>query len=166
MILLPHPFWNDKFLEENMNIVTIAGICKDALFVSLLIWCSVSDLRKREIPNAAILLMLGLAAVHLIGAIILGLPWYVYPPGALFAAPFFFGWRKGLFGGGDVKLLFATGLYLGVCLTLITFEVMLAVCTALLISRAVRRSGVRVRLPLAPVLSLGAAAAVALSYLI
>ncbi len=113
-----------------MNIVTIAGICKDALFVSLLIWCSAYDLRKREIPNAAILLMLGLATVHLIGAIILGLPRYV-SRWALFAAPFFFGRRKDFAAVGDVKLLFATDSS-GISLTLITFAVMLAVVTALL----------------------------------
>lgn len=137
----------------------------DLLFMVLLAWCSVSDLKKREIPNAAILLMLGLAAAHLIGAVCLGKAWYEYPIGALLAIPFFIAWKKGLFGGGDVKLLFAIGLYLGVSLTLISLTFALVVCIGMIIWRVVSRRGIRVRLPLAPVLSIGAVMAVALNYL-
>ena len=137
----------------------------DLLFMVLLAWCSVSDLKKREIPNAAILLMQGLAAAHLIGAVCRGKAWNEYPIGALLAIPFFIAWKKGLFGGGDVKLLFAIGLYLGVSLTLISLTFALVICIGMIIWRAVSRRGIRVRLPLAPVLSIGAVMAVALNYL-
>ena len=147
-----------------MNI-TFLSILTDAFFIALLTWCSVTDLKKREIPNTAILLIMALSIAHLISITIQGLPWYEYPLGVLFAVPFFFAWRKGLMGGGDVKLLFVTGLYLGTYLMLISLTGMLAVCIGLLIWRAVHRNGIRVRLPLAPVLSLGAVATVILSYL-
>ena len=137
----------------------------DLLFMVLLAWCSVSDLKKREIPNAAILLMQGLAAAHLIGAVCLGKAWYGYLIGALLAIPFFIAWMKGLFGGGDVKLLFAIGLYLGISLTLVSLAFALVVCICMVIRRAVSRRGIRVRLPLAPVLSIGAVMAVAPNYL-
>jgi len=140
-------------------------IFTDILFIAFLTWCSVTDLKKREIPNTAILLMLGLAAVHIIGAVCLGHPWYEYPIGALFTFPFFLAWQKGFFGGGDVKLLFAMGLYLGVSMMLISLAFALVICVGLLIWRTVNRSGIHVRLPLAPVLSLSAAVTVALSYL-
>lgn len=141
-------------------------ILTDALFLALLAWCSVTDLKKREILNSAILMMLGLAAAHMILMVCLGHPWYEYPIGALFAVPFFLAWQKGFFGGGDVKLLFAIGLYLGVSLTVISLAFALVICIGLLIWRTVNRSGIRVRLPLAPVLSLSAGVAVAFSYLI
>ena len=147
-----------------MNIVILC-VLTDAFFIALLAWCSVSDLKKREIPNAAVLLLLGLGAARMIGSACLGNPWYEYPMGTLFAVPFFFVWKKGLLGGGDVKLLFAAGLYLGFSLTLIALVFTLSVCTGLILWRAAGRSGVRVRVPLAPALSLGAGAAVVLSYI-
>jgi hypothetical protein len=57
------------------------------------------------------------------------------------------------------------GLYLGVSMMLISMAFALVICVGLLIWRTVNRSGIRVRLPLAPVLSLSAAVTVALSYL-
>ena len=140
-------------------------IIEDILFLALLAWCSVTDLKKREIPNAAILLILGLAAAHLAGVVRLGQPWYEYPIGMLLATPFFLAWMKGLFGGGDVKLLFAMGLYLGVTLMLISLAFTLVICVGVLIWRAASRRDTHVRLPLAPVVSCGAVAAVTLSYL-
>lgn len=143
----------------------MAGILQDALFITLLAWCGVSDLRKREIPNTAILLLLGLGAAHLVASICMGTPWYEYPLGMLLAVPFFLAWTKGLFGGGDVKLVFAMGLYLGLSLMLAALAFTVVACAGLLIWRAVRRRDIHVRLPLAPALALGAVAAVALSYL-
>lgn len=141
------------------------GILQDALFIALLIWCSVSDLIKREIPNTIILLLLGLGAAHLAVLVCLGSPWYEYALGMLLAMPFFIAWTRELLGGGDVKLVFAMGLYLGVCLTLVSLAFTLLVCAGLLIWRAARRRNVHVRIPLAPTLTLGAAVATMLSYL-
>lgn len=141
------------------------GILLDVLFIALLAWCSVSDLKKREIPNAAILLLLGLGAAHLAISVCLGSPWQEYPLGTLLAIPLFIAWGKGLFGGGDVKLVFAMGLYLGVSLGLISLAFTLLVCAGLLIWRVVCRRGVRIRIPMAPALTLGATAAIAIHYL-
>ncbi len=144
----------------------LTGILPDALFVALLAWCSVSDLKKREIPNAAILLLLGLGAIHMITSVCLGSPWYEYPLGTLFTIPFFIAWMKGLFGGGDVKLLFAMGLYLGFTLTLVSLAFTIVACAGLLLWLWISKRSVKLRLPLAPVLSSGAVAAVVLSYII
>jgi Flp pilus assembly protein protease CpaA len=142
----------------------MAGILTDDLFIALLAWCGVSDLKKREIPNTAILLMLGLGAAHMVISACLGSPWYEYPLGTLLAVPFFIAWTKGLFGGGDVKLVFVMGLYLGLSLTLAAMALTVVACGGLLWFWAGRRS-VKSRIALAPVLSLGALAAVALSYI-
>jgi leader peptidase (prepilin peptidase)/N-methyltransferase len=141
------------------------GILQDALFIALLIWCSVSDLKRREISNTVVLLLLGLSAAHLAVSVRLGSPWYEYALGMLLAVPFFIAWTKELLGGGDVKLVFAMGLYLGVCLTLVSLAFTLLICAGLLIWRAARRRNVHVRIALAPAFTLGAAAATMLSYL-
>lgn len=142
------------------------GILSDVLFLALLGWCSATDLRKRKIPNQAILPLLALGVMHAVIAACLGSPWYEYPLGTLFGVPFFVAWTRGLIGGGDVKLLFVMGLYLGVARMLVALIVMLAVCAGLLLERIFRRRSIHIRLPLAPVLSLGALAAVLLNYLL
>jgi Flp pilus assembly protein protease CpaA len=143
----------------------MAGILTDALFIALLAWCGVSDLKKREIPNTAILLMLGLGAAHMVISACLGCPWYEYPLGTLLAVPFFIAWTKGLFGGGDVKLVFVMGLYLGLSLTLAAMAFTVVACVGLLLWLWAGKRSVKTRIALAPVLSLGALAAVALGYL-
>jgi len=143
----------------------MAGILTDALFIALLAWCGVSDLKKREIPNIAILLMLGLSAAHMVISACLGCLWYVYPLGALPAVPFFITWTKGLFGGGDVKLVFVMGLYLGLSLMLAAMAFTVVACVGLLLWFWAGRRSVKSRIALAPVLSLGALVAVALGYI-
>lgn len=145
--------------------IPVLSVLSDAIFLALLGWCCATDLQKRQIPNATIFLMLGLATAHMVGSIYLGSPWYGYPLGMLFGVPFFFAWTRGQIGGGDVKLLFVMGLYLGVAPMLIALMTPLVFGAGLLLWRALRRRPARVRLPLAPALLLGALTAVVLSYL-
>ena len=83
------------------------------LALSALLWATITDLRKREIPNGIPLLVLGAAVVaklsgwhpvtwvELLGGLAAG-----FACGALL-------FRLGGFGGGDVKLLGALGAALG-----------------------------------------------------
>ncbi len=147
-----------------MNTI-IFSILTDAFFIGLLIWSSMADLKNREIPNVAILICLFLGIVRIVADIWTGEAWYQHPLGALFALPFFFVWaKKKLFGGGDVKLMFSIGLYLGFVPTLIALVVSTVVCAGILIYLAVRRKALNVRVPLAPILSGGALVATLSSY--
>lgn len=86
--------------------ITIFGICIFAVV-------AYGDIRTRRIPNEFIVAILALAAVRIA---VVGDPnaaLYTLAAGvALFAATFLLFWR-GFLGGGDVKLMTATGLLIG-----------------------------------------------------
>jgi prepilin peptidase CpaA len=83
------------------------------LAVCLFIAIAYGDIRTRRIPNEFIVAILALAALRiaLAGDPIAGL-YTLVASGALFVATFLLFWR-GLLGGGDVKLIGATGLLVG-----------------------------------------------------
>jgi prepilin peptidase CpaA len=87
-------------------IITFLGVC---LFAAVA-YC---DIRTRRIPNEFIVAILALAAfrIALSGDPIAGL-YTLAASAALFVATFLLFWR-GLLGGGDVKLIGATGLLVG-----------------------------------------------------
>ena len=92
--------------------------------------------------------------------------WYQHLLGALFALPFFWVWaKKKMFGGGDVKLMFSIGLYLGFVSTLIALILSVVACAGILIYLAVRKKVLNMRIPLAPILSGGALIATLAPYL-
>lgn len=84
-------------------------VVKGILFASLLLWASISDIRKREIPDMlpACILFIGLIQVSLLPAL-LGLFVTALP---FFAAAIL---SHGRIGGGDIKLMAACGFVLGV----------------------------------------------------
>src|SRR5207302_9392618 len=88
------------------------------------------DIRTRRIPNEVVVAILALAAFRIALA---GDPTsaiYTVAAGvALFAATFLLFWR-GLLGGGDVKLLVATGFLIGYH-DLFQFLFVMSVCGAL-----------------------------------
>lgn len=91
-----------------MNLILILdiwGVLAGALFLALLTWVSVTDIRKRLIPNQAILAMLILGILSMGLAIILIPDWWLYPAGLLIAVPFLGAWLCGWMGAGDVKLI-------------------------------------------------------------
>ena len=149
-----------------MNTIWIVGILMDAFFVSLLILCSVSDLHKRVISNVSIIMLLCLGVVHTVLALIGGEPWWQHPVGMLLALPFIFCWLRNGMGAGDVKLIAAVGLYLGVLNTLAAFMLMLPVLVILLAYSWFKHKSFKQQIPLAPVISAGAAAVVLLGYLL
>ncbi|MPN64245.1 hypothetical protein SDC9_212016 [bioreactor metagenome] len=64
-----------------------------------------------------------------------------------------------------MKLVFVMGLYLGLSLTLAAMAFTVVACVGLLLWLWAGKRSVKTRIALAPVLSLGALAAVALGYL-
>jgi len=86
--------------------ILFLGVC---LFIAI----AYGDFRSRRIPNEFIVAILALAAVRiaLAGDPIAGL-FTLAASSALFIATFLLFWR-GLLGGGDVKLIGATGLLVG-----------------------------------------------------
>jgi len=86
--------------------ILVLGSC---LFVAV----AYRDIRTRRIPNEFIVAILALAALRLAlaGDPVAGL-YTLAASGILFVATFLLFWR-GLLGGGDVKLIGATGLLVG-----------------------------------------------------
>ena len=81
----------------------------DAAFAFLLVCCAVSDRHTRVIPNSLISALLCLSLFHMIAVCVMGCSIFPY----LMSIPLFFlccmCWRRGMFGGGDVKLMTAMG---------------------------------------------------------
>lgn len=128
----------------------------DAAFAFLMICCAVGDHLHRTISNRLIALMMGLGILHMAAACADGGSVMPY----LMAIPLFFlcymCWRRGLFGGGDVKLMTAICLYFGFWRTAIAFEVSLLVMLArygLYLCGHKRRKSMRIAL--APPLAVG-----------
>ena len=142
------------------------GILMDALFVLLLVMCSVSDLRKRVISNVSIIMSLCLGLAHTVLALLGGEPWWQHPVGMLLALPFFLSWLRNGIGAGDVKLIAVVGLYLGVLNTLVAFVLMIPILVVLLAYFWFKHKTIKQHIPLAPVISAGAIAALALGYLL
>lgn len=141
------------------------SILMDAFFIGLLAWCSYSDIRKRTVSNAVIVLLLCLGIAHLGLMIFIQSTWWEYPLGMAFAVPFFISWLRGGMGAGDVKLVIAMTLYLGLLNAVIAFVLMIPVLVVLMISSLIREKTLKSRIPFAPVLAFGTICAVLLSYL-
>lgn len=131
------------------------GILMDALFIALLIWCSVTDLKKRIIPNLVISMLLFLGLFHVGFIIASHNTWWIYPSGLLLAVPFFIAWIRGSIGAGDVKLVIAITLYMGLLKSILAFMIMLPMLIALIFHSLIKRKTVKFTIPLAPVLSVG-----------
>jgi prepilin peptidase CpaA len=92
---------------------------------------AISDMRTRRIPNGFIVAILALAAVRMA---LIGTPtsalYTLLASAAVFVATFLLFWR-GLLGGGDVKLIGATGLLIGYH-DLFEFLFVMSICGALI----------------------------------
>lgn len=147
-----------------MNI--ILGILMDAFFITLLTWCSFTDIRTRAVPNTGVVLLLCLGIAHTMLMASTGNTWWTYPAGMALSVPFFIAWLKNGMGAGDVKLIIGIGLYLGLLNTILSFVLILPVMAVLCIHAWIRNRTLKQRIPFAPVMTLGAVGAVVLSYLI
>lgn len=137
----------------------------DAFFIALLVWCSYTDIRNRAVSNLAVILMLCLGIVHTVLIALAGGTWWIYPAGMVFAIPFFISWLRGGMGAGDVKLVIAITLYLGLLNAVIAFALMVPVFVVLMIKSLIKKKTLKCRIPFAPVLSLGAFGAILTGYL-
>ena len=140
------------------------SILMDAFFIALLLWCTNTDLKERIILNLQIVLLICLGFAHTGLVIMNGNTWWIYPAGLLFAIPFFTAWLKNSMGAGDVKLVMAIALYLGLWGTLVAFALMIPVLIVMIIC-AKRKHNTLKRIPFAPVIGTGAISVVVFGYL-
>ena len=105
--------------------MTTILLLMDAAFAFLMICCAVSDKRTRIIPNSLIGVLLCLSLFHLVAVCVKGYSFLPY----LMAIPLFFlccmCWKRGMFGGGDVKLMTAICFYFGFWQAAVSFEISL-----------------------------------------
>ena len=135
------------------------------MFLGILVKAAVCDIRKRRIPDKYCLMIavLGVLRIPLadgaeaperfLGAIVVSLPMLVLSA-----------MTGGSFGGGDIKLMAAGGLFLGVERILQAFVIRLLAAGIYCICLLMRRRGnLKSEFALGPFLSLGMAAAVFIS---
>jgi leader peptidase (prepilin peptidase)/N-methyltransferase len=128
---------------------------KGGIFAALLFISSVTDFRKRIIPNTVCLLIACTGIIHFEPDKLFGI---------LIALPFLFAALLGNgMGGGDVKLAAAMGLVLGlakgIAAVIIGLSAMLLFYGVYFIVQKLRGRECQRTLPLAPFLSLGCIAA-------
>ena len=91
-------------------------------FIGILCWISLTDIYTKRIPDSTILVAIGFRFIYFI--FLEGLPWkglvLLFFNGLALSFPLLFLVfiaekisHKYLLGGGDIKLLFVTGIYLG-----------------------------------------------------
>lgn len=141
------------------------GILMDAFFIALLLWCSYTDIRERTVSNMTVILLLCFGIAHAVFMSLTGSSWWTYPAEMILAVPFFLAWLRGHMGAGDVKLVLAIGLYLGLLNTVIAFALMVPLLAILMIRSQIKTRTLKGAIPLAPVLAFGSIGAVALEYL-
>jgi prepilin peptidase CpaA len=98
-----------------------------ALAIGILLAIAYSDVRRRRIPNTltAAIAILGLARL-ILAADLVAAAYSLIASAAVFAAAFVLFWR-GVFGGGDAKLMTAMALLVG-SHNLFDFVVIMSVC--------------------------------------
>lgn len=141
------------------------GILMDAFFMAMLLWCSYTDIRKRIVSNMTVILLLCLGIAHTAFMALAGSPWWTYPAGMVLVVPFLLAWLRGHMGAGDVKLVIAIGLYLGLLNTVVAFVMMVPLLVVLMTRSEIKTKTFKGAIPLAPVLAFGSIGAVALGYL-
>ena len=134
----------------------------DGMFLSILAVCTITDLKKRIIPNSAVacLFLLGLLNVVLIA--ISGISIFPYPIAVIVMLPSLVAWRNGKIGGGDIKLLLGMGLYLGIWRMTVVCIGMILPCLGYLLYLAIRKAR-PVRVPLAPFMLVGSTLSIVIS---
>ena len=143
----------------------LMSILMDAFFIALLSWCGISDMKKRLIPNLAIAILLCLGVAHVGLMVIIHNTWWTYPAGLVFTIPFFIAWMRNSLGAGDVKLVMAVALYLGLLNTLVSYALMIPVLVGLTVRSWLKNRTVKHQIPFAPIIAFGAFGAVLLGYL-
>lgn len=139
------------------EMTVIWGILADAFFILLLCWCSVSDIRNRQIPNRAILLMLIVGILNVFVCTATGQIWWYYPAGLIIGFPFILSWLNNKMGAGDVKLMLVCGLFQGLPSALISAGLMLIILFGIAIYLFFTKRSLKTRIPLGPVIAFSCA---------
>lgn len=141
-------------MKMEMQWLLLWTVFADALFVICLAWVSICDLTMRIIPNRTILVLVVLGTLNLAGHIIIGQACWMYPAGLLIGLPFFLAWLKGKIGAGDVKLIAACGLYLGLISSLAGMLILLVILTVIGLGLWIKTRTLKHKLPLGPMIAL------------
>jgi prepilin peptidase CpaA len=144
--------------------ILVCGILMDAFFIALLICCAYTDIKGRTILNRIIVILLCLGIGHMLFDFYWNKAWLQYPGGLLLVVPFYIAWLKNGMGAGDVKLIAAIALYLGLCSTMISFVLVIPILAVILLCSYRTHKTIKVRIPFAPVLGICAAVTVILGY--
>ena len=142
------------------------GILLDAFFLALLSWCAYTDWKTRAVSNLPVAMLVYLGLVKVVLTFLPGSAlWWHHPAGLLLSIPFLITWYKNNMGAADVKLIMAIGLYLGLLNTLVSFALMIPILAVSMVCTWLKKRTMKCRIPLAPVLTFGAVATIALRYL-
>jgi Flp pilus assembly protein protease CpaA len=147
-----------------MNIVFLS-VLPDAFFITLLAWCSYTDIKSRYISNKVIVLMLSLGIARMIWALFNSRTWVQYPAGLMLSLPFYTAWLKNSMGAGDVKLIIAIALYMGLFNTLIVFAFIVPEIAVMLLHSWSKHKTIKFKIPFAPVIGICASGTIVLEYL-
>lgn len=144
----------------------VVKILLDALFAILLCIAARCDRRTHSIPNRIPALMGVLGLVEVARLLYWQAPALPQVLALLLTIPLFLFWTLGLIGGGDVKLLFAMCLHLGIYRTALAAAIALTALVLYRIYAAQRGKTTSNRIALAPALALGGVGALAGQYLL
>lgn len=127
----------------------------DILFMLILIICSIIDIKKRIVPNTCIVLLLVIGIAKVILDNIACYPWWMHITGLVYTIPFFITWNKNQMGAGDVKIIVAISLFLGLFNSLISFCFMIAALLLYVMFAWIKKKDLKQSIPLAPFISIG-----------
>lgn len=127
----------------------------DIVFMLILIVCSITDIKKRIVPNTCIVLLLVTGVSKIILYSITGYPWWIHVAGLVHTIPFFLAWSKSQMGAGDVKLIMAICLYTGLIISVIFFGFTALVLGIYVMFLYATRKTLNESVPLAPFIALG-----------
>lgn len=135
----------------------------DVIFLCILAVCTITDLKKRIIPNCAVACLFLLGMLHIVLLLISGDS--ILPNILAFAVSLsgLIAWRCGKIGGGDIKLLMGMGLYLGIWRMAISCIGMALPCLIFLLWQLIPKNKTD-RVPFAPFLLIGCIFTVILTY--
>lgn len=142
-------------------------IILDVLFVCLLTWCAISDWRKREISNGALMGILALSSIKLGYDIAFGEDLVEYLPAVPLFVLLYTYWKKGSIGGGDVKFIPLLCLYMGITTMSIAFAICLLFLSIMGFALHLYRGrALRTKVPLAPPLCISCILAILMTNII
>jgi len=142
-----------------------ASISMDVLFLCALFLASWTDIKKREIPNAVVIVIAVLGIASTVFCKVQGISAKEHIYGMVMAMPLIIPGLLGYMGGGDYKLIMATGLYLGLTHGITAIILSCPVIIGVGLWHLVKNKTMKIKIPLAPVIGIGSLATVILRWL-